>query len=63
MSVVEKAVQFGQPVLLQNISEEIDPSINPILAKAVVRQGGQNMIKVLSSLFFTFFLILLFQLA
>ncbi|XP_048524356.1 dynein axonemal heavy chain 2 [Dendroctonus ponderosae] len=46
MATVEKAVQFGHPVLLQNISEHMDPSINPILAKAIVRQGGQNMIKL-----------------
>ncbi|KAF7269690.1 hypothetical protein GWI33_017275 [Rhynchophorus ferrugineus] len=46
MHVVEKAVQFGQPVLLQNILETMDPSMEPILAKAVVRQGGQNMIKL-----------------
>lgn len=63
MSVVEKAVQFGQPVLLQNISEEIDPSINPILAKAVVRQGGQNMIKVLPLRFIIDFLRSLSELA
>lgn len=46
MAIVEKAVQFGQPVLLQNILETIDPSINPILSKAIVKQGGQFMIKV-----------------
>ncbi|XP_050296141.1 dynein axonemal heavy chain 2 isoform X2 [Anthonomus grandis grandis] len=46
MSILEKSVQVGHPVLLQNILETIDPSINPILAKAIVRQGGQNMIKL-----------------
>ncbi|KAJ8920059.1 hypothetical protein NQ315_011713 [Exocentrus adspersus] len=46
MGVIEKAVQDGSPVLLQNILETIDPSLNPILGKAVVKQGGMNLIKL-----------------
>lgn len=46
MSIVERAVQGGLPVLLQNISETMDPSLNPILGKAVVKQGGMNLIKL-----------------
>lgn len=32
-------MQFGTPVLLQNIQEELDPSLAPILNKSVVKQG------------------------
>lgn len=46
ISVVEQAVRNGQPVLLQNILETIDPSLNPILSKAVIKQGGENLIKL-----------------
>lgn len=46
MKIVEKAVQLGKPVLLQNILETVDPSLNPILNRAVVKQGGQNLIKL-----------------
>ncbi|CAG9819075.1 unnamed protein product [Phaedon cochleariae] len=46
MSIVEKAVLLGKPVLLQNILESIDPSLDPILSKAVVKQGGEFMIKL-----------------
>lgn len=46
MRIVEKAVQFGKPVLLQNILEVIDPSLNPILNKAVIKQGGEDLIKL-----------------
>lgn len=46
MKIVEKAVQFGKPVLLQNILETIDPSLNPILNKAVIKQGGEDLIKL-----------------
>lgn len=46
MKVVEQAVQFGKTVMLQNVMETLDPSLNPILNKAVVRQGGQDLIKL-----------------
>lgn len=46
MQIVSDAVQFGKPVLLQNILDTIEPSLEPILSKAVVKQGGQDLIKV-----------------
>ncbi|KAI4461456.1 dynein heavy chain [Holotrichia oblita] len=46
MKIVEKAVQFGRPVILQNVLETIDPALNPILNRAVVKQGGMNLIKL-----------------
>lgn len=46
MKIVEHAVQFGKTVMLQNVMETLDPSLNPILNKAVVRQGGQDLIKL-----------------
>lgn len=45
MKIIEVAVQTGKPVLLQNIMEDMDPSLNPILTKAVVKQGGMDLIK------------------
>lgn len=46
MKIVEHAVQFGKPVLLQNIMETMDPALNPILNKAVIRQGGMDLINL-----------------
>lgn len=37
--VVERAIQFGTPVLLQNIQEELEPSLNPVLNKSLTRIG------------------------
>jgi hypothetical protein len=34
---MEGAVQFGQPVLLADIMEEIDPVLERLLAKAYIR--------------------------
>nr|XP_034179953.1 dynein heavy chain 2, axonemal [Osmia lignaria] len=44
-AVLEQAIQFGVPVLLENVGETIDPAINPILEKAFVKIGDQVMIK------------------
>lgn len=34
--VLENAIQFGLPVLLENIGEEIDPALEPLLLKQVL---------------------------
>ena len=39
LRVLENAIQFGNPVLLQNVQEELDPSLNPILNKSLTRIG------------------------
>ncbi|KAG5894356.1 hypothetical protein JTB14_031917 [Gonioctena quinquepunctata] len=46
MPIVERAILQGKPVLLQNISETIDPALDPILSKAVIKQGGELLIKL-----------------
>uniref|UniRef100_A0A4W3GEZ6 Dynein heavy chain ATP-binding dynein motor region domain-containing protein n=1 Tax=Callorhinchus milii TaxID=7868 RepID=A0A4W3GEZ6_CALMI len=40
MRVLENAVQYGLPVLLQNVQEDLDPSLSPILNKSVTKVGG-----------------------
>ena len=40
MRVLEHALQFGRPVLLENIGEGLDPILNPILEKAFVKLGN-----------------------
>ena len=46
LRTLENAIQFGTPVLLQNVQETLDPSLAPILNKAVVKQGGRLLIKL-----------------
>ncbi|XP_063712783.1 dynein axonemal heavy chain 2-like isoform X4 [Symsagittifera roscoffensis] len=46
MRILEGAIQYGTPTLLQNVHEELDPSLEPILKKAVFKQGGRLMIKL-----------------
>ncbi|XP_076249285.1 dynein axonemal heavy chain 7 [Calliopsis andreniformis] len=43
--VLESAIQFGQPVLLEHVGEEIDAVLEPVLLKETFRQGGALYIK------------------
>ena len=43
---MEIAIQFGEPVLLIDVMEEIDPVLEPVLAKAFIKQGNQTLIKL-----------------
>ena len=46
LRTLENAIQFGQPVLLENIGETLDPSLEPLLLKLVFKQGGVNQIRL-----------------
>lgn len=44
--ILENCIQFGTPVLLENVGEEIDPILEPVLLKQVFKQGGTLCIKL-----------------
>ncbi|XP_034502705.1 dynein heavy chain 2, axonemal isoform X3 [Ailuropoda melanoleuca] len=46
LRILEKAIQFGYPVLLQNVQEYLDPSLNPVLNKSVARIGGRLLMRI-----------------
>ncbi|CAM9634607.1 unnamed protein product, partial [Choristocarpus tenellus] len=46
LRTLENAVQFGQPVLLENVGEELDPSLEPLLLKQIFKQGGVSCIRL-----------------
>ena len=37
---LENSIQFGTPVLLENVGEELDPLLEPLLLKQTFKQGG-----------------------
>ena len=39
-------MQFGYPVLLENVLQELDPSIEPLLLKQTFKQGGVVCIRL-----------------
>ncbi|ORZ39485.1 dynein heavy chain and region D6 of dynein motor-domain-containing protein [Catenaria anguillulae PL171] len=43
---LENAIQFGTPVLLENINEEIDSVLEPLLTKQLFKQGGVLCIRL-----------------
>ncbi|KAJ3321161.1 Dynein heavy chain 2, axonemal [Blyttiomyces sp. JEL0837] len=46
LRTLENAIQYGIPVLLQGIMEAIDPALDPILNKSVVKKQGRLVIKL-----------------
>ncbi|KAI8925763.1 dynein heavy chain and region D6 of dynein motor-domain-containing protein [Entophlyctis helioformis] len=47
---LENAVRTGQPVLMEDVGEQLDPALEPLLLKQTVRQGGRVLIKLGDSL-------------
>ncbi|CAF0812566.1 unnamed protein product [Didymodactylos carnosus] len=43
---LENCIQFGYPVLMENVGEEIDPLLEPLLLKQTFKQGGTLCIKL-----------------
>ena len=46
LRTLENSIQFGSPVLLENVGEELDPSLEPLLQKQLFKQGGVNCIRL-----------------
>ncbi len=43
---MEMALQTGAPVLLQDVEEEMDPILEPVLSKSFVKRGNSAVIKL-----------------
>ena len=46
MRVLESAMLVGAPVLMENVGEELDAALDPILKKETVNQGGRYVMKL-----------------
>ena len=40
---MENAIQFGDPVLIQDVQEEIDPILEPVLSKSFIKKGNNSL--------------------
>jgi len=38
--IMENCIQFGHPILLEDVQEELDPSLEPLLLKQTFKQSG-----------------------
>lgn len=43
LRVLENGIQFGKPVLLENINEDLDAALEPLLQKQLFKQGGRKL--------------------
>ena len=46
LRVVENAVQFGSPLLIENLPDYIDPVLNPVLQKKIVMIGNAPHLQI-----------------
>lgn len=46
MRIMENSIQFGTPVLLENVAEELDPILDPVLQKLTFKQQGVEYIRL-----------------
>jgi hypothetical protein len=46
LRTLENAIQFGQPVLMQEVEEELDPALEPIMSRAIVKVGNRSIMKL-----------------
>ena len=44
LRTLENAIRFGQAVLLENVEEELDPALEPVLLKQTFKKGGQVLL-------------------
>lgn len=44
LRVLEACIRNGKPMLIEDIGESLDPSLEPVLQKAIFEQGGRTLI-------------------
>ncbi|XP_067102135.1 dynein axonemal heavy chain 1 [Osmerus mordax] len=43
---LENAIRFGKPCLLENVGEELDPALEPVLQRLTYKQQGSTVLKL-----------------
>lgn len=46
LRTLENGIRYGAPVLLENVGQELDPGIEPVLLKQVFKKGGQLLLRL-----------------
>ena len=46
LRTLENGIRYGAPVLLENVGQELDPSLEPVLLKQVFKKGGQMLLRL-----------------
>ena len=43
---MENAIQFGTPMLIQDLGQEVDPALEPALSKSTTKQGNRRIMRL-----------------
>jgi dynein heavy chain len=46
LRTLENGIRYGAPVLLENVGQELDPSLEPVLLKQVFKRAGQLLLRL-----------------
>ncbi|KAA0178391.1 hypothetical protein FNF27_00240 [Cafeteria roenbergensis] len=46
LRTLETGIRFGQPVLLENVEEDLDPALEPVLLKQVFKKQGMMVLRL-----------------
>lgn len=46
LRTLENSIRVGNPVLIEDVGETLDPALEPVLQKAVFHQGGRTLIRL-----------------
>ena len=46
LRTLENGIRYGNPVLLENVEEELDPGLEPVLLKQVFKKSGQMLLRL-----------------
>jgi len=46
LRTLENAIRLGTPVILEDVREELDPALEPVLQKQIYKQGGRSLIRI-----------------
>ncbi|KAJ9531756.1 hypothetical protein QJQ45_021904, partial [Haematococcus lacustris] len=46
LRTLENSIRIGNPVLIEDVGEALDPALEPVLQKAVFKQGGRSLIRL-----------------
>ena len=46
LKLLEAAIRMGTPVIMENVQEEMDPAIEPLLQKQIVVKGNSMTLKI-----------------
>jgi len=46
LRVLEKCIRLGLPLLLEDLSEQMEPALEPILQKAIFKNGARKLIRL-----------------